>query len=303
MWRIRWIGWSLTPFWALSLAACSRGTVAQIDQHLAPPSNAAAAEPDATEMPSLKKVVAAPAPKWAPENPPWSYMLPFDYGIRADVGGSGHFLAPRKHGKHNGVDFLAPVGTPTFAICSGKAKTAMRGGYGRTIQLVCKLPADLGGDDGLFVSFFYAHLDQSAVPDKWSAVRAGAKIGAVGKTGNAAGPKINPHLHLEAIIRSTEEEAMNEHHSGVDPKAGTAADPYFDALRDNCLEPAHFSSSTDVRRERRADPFMLLMCASKPKPDLASPSDERLREAAVRWSQHYAALGFDVDAGPRSVSQ
>ena len=301
MWRSRWIGLSLAPFWALCLAACSRGTVAKIDERVASP--ASSAESAASETPSLKKVVAAPVPKWAPEEPLWSYMLPLDYGIRADVGGSGHFLAPRKHGKHNGVDFLASVGTPTFAICSGKARTAMRGGYGRTVQLVCKLPSDLGGDGGLFVSFFYAHLDKSAVPEKWSEVKAGAKIGAVGKTGNAAGPKINPHLHLEAIIRSSEEEAMSEHHSGVDPKAGTAADPYFEALRETCLGPAHFSSTTELRRERHADPFMLLMCASKPKPNLASPNDEGLRGAAVRWSEHYAALGFDVDEGPRSLAK
>lgn len=272
----------------------------------AAPSSSAAPDPASSsgseDLPSLKKVSAQQAPKWAPVEPEWSYVLPIDYGIRADDGGSGHFLAPRKHGKHNGVDFLAPVGTPTFASCNGKARTAMRGGYGRTVQLVCKLPPALGGDEGLWVSLFYAHLDKSFVPEKWSSVKTGAKIGLVGKTGNAAGPKISPHLHLEAIIRASEDEAMNEKHAGVDPKAGESANPYFDALRDKCLGPAHFSSNGDVRRERRADPFMLLMCAAKPKPDLEKPADEKLREAAVRWSEHYAALGFDVDNGPRQVA-
>jgi murein DD-endopeptidase MepM/ murein hydrolase activator NlpD len=292
---------------ALCLSACSRGSVAKLDQRLAlgPPAAAVADSAPGTvveEPPSLKKVVHdPPPPRWAPPDPAWSYVLPLDYGIRADEGGSGHFLAPRKHGKHNGVDFLAPVGTATFAACDGKARTAMRGGYGRTVQLVCKLPADLGGDRGLYVSLFYAHLDKSTVPDKWTPVKSGAKIGAVGKTGNAAGPKIKPHLHLEAIIRTSEEEAMNEKHAGVDPKAGSRADSYFEALRDKCLSPAHFSSTGDVRRERRADPFMLLVCAAKPKPDLVAPPDEHLREAAVRWSEHYAALGFDVDAGPRKL--
>jgi hypothetical protein len=41
------------------------------------------------------------------------------------------------------------------------------------------------------------------------------------------------------------------------------------------------------------------MCASKPKPDLAEPEADELREAHVKWSEHYAAAGFDVDQGPR----
>src|SRR5580765_5126858 len=120
-----------------STLGCSRGSVARVDQR--PPTVMATSSEGVVvdEPPPLKKVAPEPAPKWAPPDPAWSYMLPLDYGIRRDVGGSGHFLAPRKHGKHNGVDFLAPVGTPTFAICSGKARTAMRGGYGRTVQLVC----------------------------------------------------------------------------------------------------------------------------------------------------------------------
>ncbi len=297
-------GW-LVAIAASCLLACSRGSVAKLDQRLATPKVSAgpegASSATASDPPSLKKVYAEPPPRWAPPAPEWAYVLPLDYGIRADGGGSGYFLAPRKHGKHNGVDFLAPVGTPAFASCNGKARTAMRGGYGRTVQLVCKLPPELGGDEGLYVSLFYAHLDKSFVPEKWSPTKVGAKIGTVGKTGNAAGPEIRPHLHLEAIIRTSEEAAMSERHAGVDPKAGAAADPYFEALRDKCLEPAHFTSTGDLRRERRADPFMLLMCAAKPKPALERPTNDLLREAEVQWSEHYAALGFDVDTGPRPV--
>ena len=90
-------------------------------------------------VPELRKTVPAeapPAPKppgWVPSDADFVYPLPMDLGVRKDVGGNGYFLAPRKHGKHNGVDFLAPVGTDLFAICNGKAKSAMRGGYGRTV--------------------------------------------------------------------------------------------------------------------------------------------------------------------------
>ena len=282
--------------YALSIAllgtACSGGgSATRIEHHLALPS---------IEAPiPLKKVVAPPPVRWSPSSPSFQYMLPFDFGIRADNGGSGYFLAPRKHGKHNGLDFLAPVGTPTSAICNGEAKFANKSGYGKTVQLVCKLPSDLGGDDGLYVSFLYAHLERASVGEHWVAVKAGAKLGVVGKTGNAAGPGISPHLHLEAIVRASEEEAKSERHSGVDPKAGDAADPFFEALRSSCLDPAHFSPHAGVRRERRADPYVLLMCAGKPKPDLTAPGDDALRHAASKWSEHYAALGFDVDRGPR----
>jgi len=249
----------------------------------------------------LKKTVAEPAvPPWSPDSPAWSYVLGVDYGIRSDDGGQGYFLAPRAHGKHNGIDFLAPVGTPLLAACSGKAKSARRGGYGNVVQLVCKLPDDLGGDEGLHASLFYAHLGRTNVPSDWVHVKAGSKLGTVGKTGNASGPKIKPHLHLEVIVQGSERSAQEEDHAGTDPKAKAAADRFFELLGDECLDPARFrSNGTEVRRERRADPFVLLTCASKPKPELSEPEAPELRQAQVKWSAHYQAGGFDVDRGPR----
>ncbi len=255
------------------------------------------------ELPSLQKVRPEdpPAAKkgWVPDDASFVFPLPMDWGVRKDTGGTGSFLAPRAHGKHNGIDFLAPVGTPLIAACSGKAKSATRGGYGKTVQLVCKLPGDLGGDEGLHVSFFYAHLDKLGIGDKWETVTAGEKVGTVGKTGNAAGAEIQPHLHLEVIIRGSESDAMNEHHKGLDAKAKTAADLFFAHVQDECLEPAGFTSHAEIRRERRVDPFVLLMCASKPKPKLEPPTNAALTSAVVKWSELYASTGFDVDAGPR----
>ncbi len=265
--------------------------------------------PDVAAMPAppsidLRKVAkepaAPPAPPWSPKDPQWSYVLGVDFGIRADEGGRGSFLAPRAHGKHNGVDFLAPVGTPVVAACNGVAKSDHRGGYGNVVQLVCKLPAELGGDEGLHASFFYAHLSKMNVGESYTRVKAGAKLGAVGKTGNASGPKIKPHLHLEVIVRESEEAAMEERHSGLVAKAKEASDRFFELLDENCLEPARFRPrSAEVRRERRTDPFVLLMCSAKPKPDLVAPDSADLREAQIKWSEQYAAAGFDVDRGPR----
>ncbi len=290
--------------WMAALSACSAGDL-HPGEHLK--SVASAAEsvlelPPPTPEEALKKVVPnePPTPPWTPTEPTLSYPLPVDLGIRADSGGDGHFLAPRAHGKHNGIDFLAPVGTPIIAACDGVAKSDDRGGYGKVVQLVCKLPKELGGDEGLHASFFYAHLSKTQIPSKWTHVKGGARMGAVGKTGNAKSAKINPHLHLEVIIRGSEEEAKNERHSGVVREANVAADRFFEILAEACLDPAKLTSKSDgFRRERRADPFVLLMCAAKPKPDLTAPEDAKLLSAQVKWSAHYAARGFDVDRGPR----
>jgi murein DD-endopeptidase MepM/ murein hydrolase activator NlpD len=257
--------------------------------------------PPALSKPAPVEAPTAKTPAWTPAHPSFVYPLPFDYGIRKDVGGSGYFLAPRKHGKHNGVDLLAPVGTPITAACSGKAKSAMRGGFGRTVQLVCKLPEELGGDQGLYVSLFFAHLERTPVHQSYEDVKSGATIGFVGKTGNAAGPEITPHLHLEAIVRGSLADALREHHSGVDPKAAKAADLFFEELEKACIGPSHLRSEGDIRRERRVDPFVLLTCAAKPKPPLTEPNDAELRMAALKWSTHYASSAFDVDAGPVDV--
>ncbi|HSC87751.1 MAG TPA: hypothetical protein VLC09_10795, partial [Polyangiaceae bacterium] len=67
----------------------------------------------------LRPILAPPpdlskSKKAEPETPaaPWAYVLPVDHGVRADESGEGSFRAPRFHGEHNGIDLLAPVGTP-----------------------------------------------------------------------------------------------------------------------------------------------------------------------------------------------
>jgi murein DD-endopeptidase MepM/ murein hydrolase activator NlpD len=241
---------------------------------------------------------------WAPSAPSWSFPLPVDHGLRTDSGGQGQFLAPRSHGKHNGLDMLAPVGTPVLATCSGKAKSDNRGGYGRVVQLVCPMPEELGGGDmDLHISLFYAHLDKTHVGKTWRSVRAGQQLGTVGKTGNASGKKIKPHLHLEAIVRNSEENAMAERHSGTNAKAGQEADAFFEALRDACLEPAHLTAKADIRRERRVDPFLMITCAGKTKPVFTEPDDKQLRAHALKWSRFYGSEAFDVDEGPRPAAK
>jgi hypothetical protein len=281
---------------ALVIMGCSGGEARTVELPMPPALGSAALFPP----PELKKTVAAPTPPFRPKDPSLVFVLGKDFGLRSDDGGKGHFLAPRAHGRHNGIDLLAPVGTPLLAACTGRARSDDRGGYGRVVQVVCALPDALGGDEGLHASFFYAHLDQTLVPKRWTPVRAGQKVGTVGKTGNAAGPKIRPHVHLELIVRASEEEALEERHAGGLPEANAAADRFFELLEAECTTPARLRAHAgEIRRERRADPYVVLMCGGKPKPELAEPEDHVLKAAQSRWSQHYTAEGFDVDLGPR----
>jgi murein DD-endopeptidase MepM/ murein hydrolase activator NlpD len=245
-------------------------------------------------------VVAAAVLVWSPRaarsgGASWSYLLPVDHGIRVDGGGKGHFLASRHHGKHNGLDILAPIGTPVRASCSGSARGGSWGSFGHWVQLVCKLPTSLTQGEVLYASLFHAHLQRMDVPHgDWVQVQAGQRLGTVGKTGNARAGSIMPHVHLEVIVHASEEAARAERHSGRDQSDTEAADHFFRHLAETCLGPRAFTSDGDMRRTRRFDPFVVLACADADKPAFTLPAPP-LRGAAQRWSATYHADAFDPD--------
>jgi len=90
---------------------------------------------------------------------------------------------------HQGWDFHAPLGTPTYAICGGKVVAVSdNGDYGLTVVLAI-------GETGHFAA--YAHLQRTVVRVGDCVVR-GALIGKTGDTGNARGmPPDDQHLHFE----------------------------------------------------------------------------------------------------------
>ncbi len=108
--------------------------------------------------------------------------------IRNDGYGKGHFGASRNGRRvHRGIDLITQVGQPVLAAKSGRVAFAQDAkGYG--------LSVDILHPDGLLTR--YAHLSSLEVrTGQW--VSKEARLGKSGKTGNAANPRIAPHLHFE----------------------------------------------------------------------------------------------------------
>jgi len=91
--------------------------------------------------------------------------------------------APRSGGRsHEGVDMLAPMGTPIYAVVSGVVNFKQNRLGGNAVSLV--------GDNGN--RYYYAHLSSYEGVNR--RVNQGDVIGYNGDTGNATGI---PHLHFE----------------------------------------------------------------------------------------------------------
>jgi murein DD-endopeptidase MepM/ murein hydrolase activator NlpD len=126
--------------------------------------------------------------------------------IICPVNGSGYgdsWGAPRSGGRrHQGVDMLAPFGTPLIAVVSGYVNQTTNPLGGVALQLF--------GDNG--TRYYYAHLSAYEGVSGW--VPQGQVIGYVGDTGNAAG---TPHLHFE-----------------IHPGGGIPVNPYLSVLSAGC---------------------------------------------------------------------
>jgi murein DD-endopeptidase MepM/ murein hydrolase activator NlpD len=91
--------------------------------------------------------------------------------------------APRSGGRsHEGVDMLAPMGTPVYAVVSGSVNFRQNRLGGNAASLV--------GDNGN--RYYYAHF--ASYEGTSRRVNQGDVIGYNGDTGNATG---TPHLHFE----------------------------------------------------------------------------------------------------------
>ena len=111
--------------------------------------------------------------------------------------------APRSGGRrHQGVDMLAPTGTPLQAVVSGFVNQTTNALGGVAIQLF--------GDNG--TRYYYAHLSAYEGLSGW--VPQAQVIGYIGDSGNATGV---PHLHFE-----------------IHPGGGVPVNPYLSVLSAGC---------------------------------------------------------------------
>ncbi len=91
---------------------------------------------------------------------------------------------------HEGIDFIAPRGTPIFASADGVIKSARHSdSFGQVVEI----------DHGYGIVTLYAHMSKIKVRRGQKVVR-GEIIGLTGNTGLSAGP----HLHYEVHVRNKE---------------------------------------------------------------------------------------------------
>ena len=149
---------------------------------------------EAARLASAQKAQAG-APRAAPAAPAVSAG-----GLICPVRGAVSFVdtwhAPRAGGRpHEGVDLMAPRGTPNVAVVSGSVTMKSGGISGNGVHLQ--------GDNGAL--YYYFHLD--AYEGGARRVSQGEVIGYTGNTGDASGGA--PHTHFE-----------------VHPGGGGAVNPY-----------------------------------------------------------------------------
>lgn len=123
----------------------------------------------------------------------WEVLVEGDGGLQFPVADAGlHnvigvFGDARGGGSrsHEGIDIVAPRGTPVVAVTAGRVLQARNTPVGGLIIWLMDGASEL--------TYYYAHLDDYYVREgQW--VSAGDTIGSVGDTGNARGT--TPHLHF-----------------------------------------------------------------------------------------------------------
>jgi peptidoglycan LD-endopeptidase LytH len=154
-------------------------------------------QPDKDDVDDDKPSSTSP-PQTAPPSTAPPETAPPAAGLACPVHGAAYsdtWGASRSGGRsHEGVDMLAPTGTPIYAVVYGSVHFKQTSLGGNSVWLS-------GGDGN---RYFYAHLSSFEGSDR--SVSQGDVIGYVGDTGNARG---TPHLHFE-----------------VHPGGGAAVNPY-----------------------------------------------------------------------------
>jgi biotin carboxyl carrier protein len=156
---------------------------------LAPPSRRQTSGPGFATLPGERTLAhSAEQGLERPASPASAYRIASDFGWRRDP-----FDGQAKH--HDGVDVVAPNGTPVKSSLAGTVVFGGRAGrYGAMVEI------EHGGETRVR----YAHLRQVLV-EVGERVRPGQTIGLVGDTGRSTGP----HLHLEVRVRGQPQDPLS----------------------------------------------------------------------------------------------
>jgi len=152
-----------------------------------------AADDDPLPIPPLVDGATPAAPALAPAAPRRVVVVAPAFGLPVH----GYYLSARfdergSHwggGRHTGLDFVVPSGTPVHVVEAGRvAEAGWAGPYGRSVVVTHA--------DGTQTR--YAHMSSIGV-EVGERVAVGATLGRSGATGNVTGA----HLHLEVIVGGT----------------------------------------------------------------------------------------------------
>lgn len=126
-----------------------------------------------------------------------------DYTISA---GYGHRVDPLQGGTrfHQGIDFMAAVGSPVYSTAGGVvSRSGSDGTNGNSIEI----------DHGFNYKTRYFHLNKIDVKEG-DVVRRGDKIGETGNTGKSAAP----HLHYEVRFKDEPVNPINYYFMEITPE-------------------------------------------------------------------------------------
>lgn len=140
----------------------------------------------------------------------WPLGSASTYTERHDTHGSGAFGSRRNGARtHNGIDLVAPVGTPVKAAKSGLARRFHQPrGMGRYLEI----------EHPDRTVTLYGHLSEWLIADgQW--VAQGQPIGLVGKSGNARSSQMQSHLHFELRLQGVPLDPLDGYLEGTEVSA------------------------------------------------------------------------------------
>jgi hypothetical protein len=185
--------------------------------------------------------------------------------------------------RHEGIDIMAPEGSPIHAVAGGTIVQGFQNQYGGVVVRI-------QGDDGRF--YYYAHLTPGSTDHLrvGQRVQTGQVIGGVGHTGNAQGTP--DHLHFQ--VRENGQWVNPYTFLNPLPEVGGAAGTAFTAGATDpfAIDAGGPPSVTDADQDGLIDQFERLFGTDTTKSDT---DGDGLTDAYETSVSHTDAVSIDTD--------